>query len=106
MIGSYGLGVQKNIRRGCREFSRFVRFEVRDESKIRFWQDVWCGDQTSKASFLVFNIVRYKEASVADHMLFSNNTFQRNITFIKSVHHWFRLFQPRVSGVLFTHFSY
>jgi hypothetical protein len=24
-------------------FSRFIRFEVGDGSKIRFWLDVWCG---------------------------------------------------------------
>lgn len=76
IFGSYGIGLWKNIRRGWGEFSRFVRFEVRDESKIRFWQDVWCGDQTLKTSFpVLFNVVRYKEASAAHHLLFSNNTF-------------------------------
>jgi hypothetical protein len=42
-----------------------------------------------KAAFpLFFTIVRYKEASVVDHMLFSNDIFKWNITFIKSVHDW------------------
>lgn len=41
-----------------------------------------------KAAFpLLFSIVRYKEASVAD-MLFSNYIFKWNITFIKSMHDW------------------
>jgi len=35
-----GLGCKKNIRWGWGDFSRFVRFEVGDGSKIRFWQDV------------------------------------------------------------------
>jgi hypothetical protein len=42
-----------------------------------------------KAAFpLFFSIVRCKEASVVDHMLFSNDIFKWNITFIKSVHDW------------------
>jgi hypothetical protein len=48
---SYRVGVLKNIRRGCGVFSRFVRFEVGDGSKIRFWQHIWCDDQTLKAYF-------------------------------------------------------
>jgi hypothetical protein len=32
------------------EFSRFIRFEVVDGSKIIFWHYVWCGDQTLKAA--------------------------------------------------------
>jgi hypothetical protein len=39
-----GCGKTKNIRRGCGEFSRFLRFEVGDGSEIRFGHNVWCGD--------------------------------------------------------------
>jgi hypothetical protein len=54
---------------------KFVRFGMGDRSKIRFWHYVWCGDQTLKEAFSVsFNIVRFKEALVAEHMLFPNNT--------------------------------
>ena len=38
-------------RRESEDFSRFVKFEVGDGSKIRFWHDVWCGDQTLKEGF-------------------------------------------------------
>jgi hypothetical protein len=41
---SSGVGVWKFSRRGWWDFCRFVRFEVGDGSKIKFWQDVWCGD--------------------------------------------------------------
>jgi hypothetical protein len=52
-----------------------VRFDVRDGSKIRFWCDVWCGDHTLKEAFpVLFGIAQYKEASVVDHLLFSNDT--------------------------------
>jgi hypothetical protein len=85
-----GLGCGKTLREGGGgDFSRFVRFEVGDESKIELWQDIWCGDQSLKASFLVlFNIDHFKEASVADYMLFPNDTFKWNITFVRLVHDW------------------
>jgi hypothetical protein len=42
--GPFGVGVWKHIRRVLRVFffffSRFVKYEVRDGSKIRFWHDV------------------------------------------------------------------
>jgi len=43
-------------------FSRFIRFEVGDGSKIRFWLDVWCA---------LFSIACFKDASVANHVQFS-----------------------------------
>jgi len=40
MYGSYNLGVWTNIGRGWGNFSRFVRYEVRDGHKIQFWHDI------------------------------------------------------------------
>jgi hypothetical protein len=65
----YEIGLWKNIRRDWGEFSRFIRFEVSDGSKIIFWYDVWCGDQTLKVAFSeLFNIACFKDASVTDHL--------------------------------------
>jgi len=50
-IGDFWVGVWKSIRRGWQVFSTFVRYEVRDGSKIRFWYDLWCGDYPLKSSF-------------------------------------------------------
>jgi hypothetical protein len=36
VVGSFGVGVWKYIRRGRGVFSRFVRYEVGDETKIKF----------------------------------------------------------------------
>jgi len=50
---------------------------VRDESKIRFWHDVWCGDQPLRATFLeLFSIESCKEVWVADHVQLSNRNLQ------------------------------
>jgi hypothetical protein len=49
--GSFGVGVWKCIRREWEGFSKFVRYEVADGTKVRFWLDVWCGEQPLKFSF-------------------------------------------------------
>jgi exonuclease III len=38
--GSFGVGVWKHIRRGWESFSKFIKFEVGDGSRIRFWHDI------------------------------------------------------------------
>lgn len=75
------------IRSGWEVFSRLVRFEVENGSKIGIQQDVWCGDQPLKASFPTLpNIARFKDASMADLILSLNDIVQWNIIYIKPVH--------------------
>jgi hypothetical protein len=50
---------------------------VGDGLKIWFRNDVWCGDQTLKEAFpVIYSIVHFKEASVANHMVVANNICQ------------------------------
>jgi hypothetical protein len=66
-------------------FSKFIRFEVGDGTRIRFWHDVWCGDQPLKESFLVlFHIARKKEAWVSDHMQIMNEEAHWNVPFCRA----------------------
>jgi hypothetical protein len=51
--GSYGVGLWKNIWRGWSSFCSHTRFELGDGFKIRFWDDVWCGEMTLKEAFPV-----------------------------------------------------
>jgi hypothetical protein len=44
---SFGVRVWK-YRRGWETFSKFVRYEVGDESKLSFWHDVWFREQPLK----------------------------------------------------------
>jgi hypothetical protein len=70
-------------------YFRFVRYEMRDRTKIRFWHDLWCEDQPLKESFLdLFCIACCKEAWVADHLLFSNGNIQWNLSFIRPMQDW------------------
>jgi hypothetical protein len=41
--GPYVVGLWKNIKRGWRMFYSYTRFELGDESKLRFWHDVVWG---------------------------------------------------------------
>jgi hypothetical protein len=85
----FGVGVWKHIRRGWELFSKFIRFEVGDGTRIRFWQDVWCGDQPLKESFSVlFRIARNKEAWVSDHMQITNEEIHWNVQFFREVQDW------------------
>lgn len=76
-VGAYGVGLWKNFKKGWGEFSSHTKFEVGDGFRIKFWYDVWCGDQALKETFIVlFYLARCKDASMVDHLEFSSVTHQ------------------------------
>jgi hypothetical protein len=84
-----GKMVWNYIRRGWGRFSRSLKYEVGDGSKIRFWHDLWCGYQPLNVNFSeIISIARCKEAWVADHMQFFNVNLQCNISFRRPLHGW------------------
>jgi hypothetical protein len=47
----------------------------------------WCGDQTLKEAFLdLYNIVRVKDAFMANHLELSSDSNKWNVSFIRAVH--------------------
>jgi hypothetical protein len=50
VVRPFKVGVWKYIRRGEEVFSKFVRYEVGDGYKVRFWHDLWFGEQPVKIS--------------------------------------------------------
>jgi hypothetical protein len=50
-LGSYGVGVWKNIRRGWGMFSSNTKLELGEGTKVKFWHDLWCEDKALKKAF-------------------------------------------------------
>jgi hypothetical protein len=74
---------------GWQNFRRFFKFDPGESSKIRFWDDVRCGDRALKEVFLgLYIIARLKEASIADNVERSNGSIQWNIQFTLLIHDW------------------
>jgi hypothetical protein len=89
VMGTYGVGVWKHIRRGWDKFSNFVRFDMGVGSKVSFWHDHWCGDRPLKLSYpALFSIAWCKDAWVADNMLFQDGTIRCNVIFTLPVKNW------------------
>jgi len=68
-IGTFGLGLWKNIRKGWDTFSGFVRLKVGNGVRTKFWYNLWCGNTVLKEAFhVLFGIAYAKDASVAENM--------------------------------------
>jgi hypothetical protein len=69
-MGTFRVGIWKQIRSGWDMFSKFVRFEVGDDgSKFSFSHDVWCEDSSLKISYLdLFSIAQRKDVWVVDNI--------------------------------------
>ena len=73
---AYRVGLWKYIKRGWSFVSSHTRFDLGDGSKIRFWDDVWCGDTSLKVAFsILYNIANVKDATVATNMDLLSGTF-------------------------------
>ena len=87
--GVWGGRLWKYIKRAWSFFLSHTRFDSGDGSKIRFWDDVWCGETSLKGAFpILYNIANVKDATVATNMDLSSRTFQWNIIFIRLIHDW------------------
>jgi hypothetical protein len=88
-IGTFGVGVWKNIRKGCDSLSHFSRSVMVDGSKISFWHDWWCGDIALKVAFpTFFGIACLKDTIVVDNLKRLGDSFQWNVSFIREAHDW------------------
>ena len=73
VYGPYGVGLWKNISRGWHSFSRHILYDVGDGSRVRFWQDRWCGETSLPITYPeLFRFCQDKEASVAELMKSTN----------------------------------
>jgi hypothetical protein len=86
-LGTQGVGLWKNIRRGWEKFSTHTRFEVGDGSKVSFLHELWCGDMALKEGFLdLYGIARPKDAFVAAHLEILGGSNQWFVSFARAAH--------------------
>ena len=72
---SHGVGLWKYICMGWSNFERHFIFDLGGGSKISFWEDVWCGEGSLKDTFPgLFNIARFRGATIADNVERSNGS--------------------------------
>ena len=89
ILGPYGVGLWKNIWKDWVRFSRFLRFEVGDGTQIKFWTDIWCGTGLLKEAYLeLYHITQDKEAWVADHLCYQNESMVWSLNFIRPAQDW------------------
>ncbi|RVW51835.1 putative ribonuclease H protein [Vitis vinifera] len=76
----------KAIAQVFQDFSKYTRFVVGDGERIRFWEDLWWGDQIFKDQYpRLFRVVTYKNIPISSILgsarPFSwNFNFRRNLT--------------------------
>ena len=67
--GPSGVALWKSINQGWPSFSHHILYDIGDGSRVKFWQDHWCGEAPLVVSFPdLFRFCRNKEASVAELM--------------------------------------
>ena len=87
MNGPYGVGLWKYISQGWSFFSSHILFDIGDGSRVKFWQDRWCGEFSLAVRYpALFKFSRNKEASVAELMLFTNGVLFWDVSFFRGVH--------------------
>jgi hypothetical protein len=87
--GSHGVGLWKNIRKGWRLFCSYTRLILGNGSRVRFWDDVWCGEVPLKDAFpVLYDIACDKDAHVADHLVVVSGVYQWDISFFRAAHDW------------------
>jgi hypothetical protein len=79
------VGLWKNIRKGWNLFCSHTSLILGNGSKIRFWDDVWCGKMTIEEAFpVLYGIACYKNALVAAHLVSKSDSFQWDVSVIRA----------------------
>ena len=70
-------------------FLGFLKFEVGDGSQIRFWDDVWCLDESLKAAFMeLYRITCVRDAAVANIIRIRSESVHWEVNFTRLFQDW------------------
>ena len=79
--------VYGSISQGRPSFSRHILYDIGDVSRVKFWQDHWCGETSLAVSYPdLFRFCRNKKASVVELMKSSNGVLFWDVSFFRGVH--------------------
>ena len=85
--GPYGVALWKSISQGWPSFSHHILYDIGDGSRVKFWQDHWCGETLLVVSYPnLFRFCRNKEAGVAELMKSPNGFLFWDVSFFRVVH--------------------
>ena len=89
MSGPCGISLWKSIRHEWFTFSHFLQFDVGDGTRVKFRQDLWCGDYPLKVAFLeLYSITCDKDSLVAEVMQHSTGVIHWDVHFSRPIHDW------------------
>ena len=72
---------------GMAFFSCHILYDIGDGSKVKFWQDRWCGETFLAVRYPnLFRFCRNKDASVAELMMSANGVLFWDVRFFRGVH--------------------
>ena len=87
--GPYGVGLWENISQGWPSFSRHILCDIGDGSRVKFWQDQWCGETSLAVRYPdLFRFCRNKDANVVELMKSANGVLFWDVRFFRGVHDW------------------
>jgi hypothetical protein len=87
LVGAFGVGLWKNIRKRWETFLGFSRFEVGDGVRTKFWHNIWREDTVLKKAFpVLFGVARAKDAYVADNFKLLGGSNQWSVSFSREAH--------------------
>ena len=76
--------ISGNMRKGWGNFSSFISYEVGAGTQVKFYNDLWCVDQSLKGGFPeLLRLARNRKASVADYYQFSEGNIHSDVTFLE-----------------------
>ena len=70
-------------------FFKFLRFDVGDGTRVKFWEDEWCRNCSLKVAFLEFySFSRTKESLMSKVMWFFDGRLHWDIQFCRPPQDW------------------